>query len=186
MHRRDHRDVDFVAPHVANEGTVDLQVVDLQVLQVTEGREADAEVVEREATAVAAEPLDEALGIGQAVDGRALGDFEYQLVARDVPASELFFHEPEEGATVHGLAGQVHREGADFLERLRMAADPVEHLAYHPLVEFARALESLQRRDEFADGELPLLTVVCAEQNLVVRRLTRARRQRDDRLAAQV
>ena len=49
----DHRVVDPVVQHVADEAAVDLQEVDRQRLQVGERRHAAAEVVEREAAAEA-------------------------------------------------------------------------------------------------------------------------------------
>ncbi len=49
--RLDHRAVDRIVQHVRDEAAVDLQEIDRQVLQVAERRQADAEVVEREAAA---------------------------------------------------------------------------------------------------------------------------------------
>src|SRR5206468_1490401 len=57
--------------HVAHEGAVDLQEVDLQVLEVGEGGEPAAEVVEHEAEAELLEDPDEVGRLGQVADRKS-------------------------------------------------------------------------------------------------------------------
>ena len=91
-----HRLVHGVAAEVAHEGTVDLQVVHRQRLQVREAAEVRAEVVEREAAAHAVQHLDEAARLVEVADHRGLGDLEADLRRRDAGAVELVHDELEE------------------------------------------------------------------------------------------
>ena len=75
----DHELVDVSAGGVLDEFAVDLDVVEWQVLEVVEGAEAGAEVIEREAAAEVAQVLREGLGVGDVGDGGGLGDLEDQV-----------------------------------------------------------------------------------------------------------
>ena len=75
----DHEPVGGVGGAVADELAVDLDEVEGQVLEVVEGAEARAEVVQGEAAAELAELLGEAARGGDVVDRGGLGDLEDQL-----------------------------------------------------------------------------------------------------------
>src|SRR5215218_6005504 len=70
--RLDEGALDRVAQHVAHEAAVDLEEVDLEVLEVGEGGEAAAEIVEHEAEAELFQDADEVDGLGQVADGGGL------------------------------------------------------------------------------------------------------------------
>ena len=81
----------------ADEVTLDLERVERDVLEIEEGGEAGAEVVEREAAADAAQRVGEAPGLVHVADRGGLGDLEHQQrgidprlvdqLARAAPAS---------------------------------------------------------------------------------------------------
>src|SRR6187551_1907729 len=91
-----HLAIDRVVQDLAHEAAVDLEEVDREVLEVTERREARAEVVEREAAAELLQRLDEAIRLAEARDGRGLRDLEADLRRIDAALAELLDDERQE------------------------------------------------------------------------------------------
>ena len=108
------------SPHVR---TVDLQVVHRQRLQVCEGREARAEIVEREAAAEVAELADEGGRAREVRDRGGLGDLEAHAFGRRLGACELLHHEVGERGVAEAHAGEVDAESWRVDRTLVQAAE---------------------------------------------------------------
>src|SRR5690606_31043054 len=94
--RLDHAAIDVIGRDVLNELAVDLQIVDRQILEVHEGRQSAAEIVERELTAARAELAHEVYDVGQVRDCRRLRDFEAHGAWTQVVRLQLVDQEIEE------------------------------------------------------------------------------------------
>src|SRR5262249_54141052 len=111
--RRAHDDRRIVAgEHAADEGLVDLDRVDRQLLQIAQARVADAEVVDLKLYA-------QALREGQCIQGarrilhqRALGDLELDGVRRRAPCRKQSLDVIEQPRVAHIVRRQVHRQRA--------------------------------------------------------------------------
>src|SRR5882672_10628045 len=87
--RAHHLPVDRVVQDLAHEAAVDLEEIDREVLEVTEGRQAGAEIIEREFAPQLLERLDEAVGLRETGDRGGLGDLETDLAGIDPALLEL-------------------------------------------------------------------------------------------------
>ena len=102
--RPDERSLHGVGGQVAHELAVDLEEVHRQALQIGEGGEAGAEVVEDEAAAELLERQDELARAPQVRDRRRLGDLEAETARLDVPAADALQHEIQECWVAQRLA----------------------------------------------------------------------------------
>src|ERR1700682_512488 len=84
-----HFPIDGVMQNLLDEAAVDLQVVDREMLQVTERRQARTEVVERELAAQFLQSLNEAVRLGETRDGGRLGDLEADFSGVQTAAMKL-------------------------------------------------------------------------------------------------
>src|SRR5437763_16691333 len=116
--------VNRVAQDRAHEAAVDLDVVDREVLQVSEGRQAGAEVSERELAAELFQRLDEAVGLGEARHRRGLGDLEADLRGVEPALVELVDDERQELVVPEALAREVDRAEQEVLALLRLGYEP--------------------------------------------------------------
>src|SRR5690606_3088897 len=111
-HRGNHRLIDRVRVEIADEAAVDLQVIERQILQIAEGRESAAEIIERELAAHAVQHADEALRVLDIRDHRVLRHFEAELIRRHTGATENVDDELQELWIAERLARQVDRQAA--------------------------------------------------------------------------
>ena len=102
--RADHFTVDRIVQYFFDEAAVDLQEIDGEMLQVTERRQARAEIVERELAAEFFESLDEPIRLGEARDGRGLGNLEANLGGVQTAAMELIDDVGQEFVVTQALA----------------------------------------------------------------------------------
>src|SRR5215469_5527557 len=68
--RAHHLAIDWIAQDLAHEAAIDLEVIDREMLEVAEGGEPGAEVIERELAAELLQRLDEAVRLREARHGR--------------------------------------------------------------------------------------------------------------------
>src|SRR6516164_8966476 len=107
--RAHHLAIDRIAQDLAHEAAVDLEVIDREVLEVTEGGEARAEVIECELAAELLQRLDEAVRLREARDGGGLGDLEADLRSIEPALVELIDHEGQELVIAEALPREVDR-----------------------------------------------------------------------------
>ena len=100
----DHFAVNGIVQDLFDEAAVDLQEVDREVLQITEGRQAGAEVVERELAAQLFERLNEAVGLGETRNGGGFGDLEADLGGIQAAAVKLIDHVGQKFIVAQALA----------------------------------------------------------------------------------
>ena len=165
--------VDGVGHQVAHEGAVDLQVVERETLQVLEGGQAGAEVVQRDAEALGLQVVHQSGGGCRIPDGLAFGDLEDHLGGRDGVVGTLFADEVGDGVVTHRGAGQVDRALPGQCQRLGIGGQPLEGQADHAAVQRHRHLCLRSQREEF--GRTNQLTILVAQprQDLVGAHLRR-------------
>src|SRR5246127_5787842 len=107
--RAHHLAVDRIAQDLAHEAAVDLEVIDGEVLEVSEGRQPGAEVIERELAAELFQRLDEAVGLREARHRRGFRDLEADLRAVEPALVELVDDERQELVVPEALARKIDR-----------------------------------------------------------------------------
>ena len=125
--------VGLVAHAVGDELAVDLQVVERQVLEVVEGAEAGAEVVEREAAAELAQPVGERARLRDAGDRGRLGDLEDQPARVDRRGPAAPRSRPAARGSPSERADRLTSSRRSF--RLALRGDQLDRLARHPGVD---------------------------------------------------
>ena len=146
----------------ADEVAVDLEVVERQVLQVVEGGEAGAEVVEREAAAEPGQALREGAGLLHVGDRGGLGDLEHEAARIDAGERDLALHELRDRQVAHRLARDVDLEAHVVL------GEQVDRLARHPLVDLLDQAEALRGVDEGGGHDDLAVVADHAQQQLVL------------------
>ena len=178
-----HELVGGASRQAADEVAVDLDVVEGQVLEVVEGAEARAEVVEGEAAAQAAQPVGEALGVLQVRDRGRLGELEDERRRIDPGLRQQPLGEGRQVPVADRLAGEVDLE-QELRAGGRVLGDQPDGLPHHPAVDGLDHVEALgdveegARHQELAGGVVPQ-----AHQELVLGDPARA--QVEDRLRVQ-
>src|SRR6185503_11474530 len=108
----DHGLADRVARQVAHERTVELQIVELEILETRERAHTRAEIVDGELATHAMQHADEAPGVLEVADHGALGNLEAHLPGRNAGAVEGLDHEFQELRIAERLAGNVYANAA--------------------------------------------------------------------------
>ena len=132
--------VDGVGHQVAHEGAVDLQVVERETLQVLEGGQAGAEVVQRDAEALGLQVVHQSGGGRRVADGLAFGDLEDHLGGRNGVVGALLADEVGDGVVAHRGTGQVDRALPRQCQCLGIGGQPLEGQADHAAVQRHRHL----------------------------------------------
>ena len=133
-HRAHEMLVDCVVWQVGDKAAVDLQVVNGKLLQVEEGRKADAEVVEGELRSQAPRVDIKRRALLEVTDHRALGDFKNQVRWIGPRGGELSLDHWQKLVVGKSFSGEIHREPQVATE-CRLLSDQVYCLAYHPAVD---------------------------------------------------
>jgi len=68
--------VDIIVDHVRNKAAVDFQIIDREVLQVLEGRQAAAKIIQRKFKTTGLQTFDQRLCFAQVFNGSGFCDFE--------------------------------------------------------------------------------------------------------------
>src|SRR5882757_1792395 len=166
-----HFAVDGIVQYFFDETAVDLQKIHREVFQVSERRQAGAEVVERELAAQFLQRLDEPIGLREACDGRRLGDLEADLAGIQAAAMELIDHVGQEFVVAQALPRQVDRAHGEFLALVGLGYEPSEGIFDDPTIDLRSDAVTLRRRDEIVRRDDFALFVAHAQQQLVVRAL---------------
>src|SRR4029077_15367905 len=167
--RADHLAVDRVAQDLAHEAAVDLEVIDREVLEVTERGEPGAEVIERELAAELLQRLDEAVRLREACDRRGLGDLEADLGRIEPALVELIDDERQELVITEALAGEIDRALQQLLALIRLGDQPAKRVLDHPAVDRRGDAVALGGGDEIIRRDDAPGLVLEAQQQLVVR-----------------
>src|SRR6266851_7031832 len=109
--------VEGAVDKIAHERAVDLEEVDGQRLEVGEGAQPRAEVVESETAADALQALEEMYRFREVADGRGLRDLEANGGGLDAERVDLLVHELEERLVAERRSGQVDRDDAPRIGR---------------------------------------------------------------------
>src|SRR5690242_16837276 len=104
--RPHHLTVYRIAQDLAHEAAIDLEVIDREVLEVTERGEPGAEVIECELATELLQRLNEAVRLREARDRRGLGDLEAYLRGIEPALVELIDHERQEFVIPEALSGE--------------------------------------------------------------------------------
>src|SRR5580658_3622167 len=166
--RAHHLPIDRVAQDLAHEAAVDLQIVDREVLEVTERGQAGAEVIERKLAAELLERLDEAVRLREARHRRGLGDLEADLGRVQPAAMELVDDERQELVVAQALPGQVDGALEQVLALVGLGNQPAEGILDHPPVDRRGDAVALGRGDEVVRRHDAPALVLHAQQQLVV------------------
>src|SRR5437016_94094 len=110
--RIDHGAVERIADEIAHERAVDLEKVDGQRLEIGEGAQPGAEVVQSEAAADALQALQEMYRFREIADSRGLGYLEAHRGGLDAERGDLLVYELEERLVAERGSGQVDRDDA--------------------------------------------------------------------------
>ena len=181
--RLDHALVDAVIHDIADELTVDLQIVDGQILEVGERRQTAAEVVERELAAEGLQRLHEVNNSRQIRYGRRLGDLETDRAPRQLLFRQLPSHELEEAVLGQGGARQVDGQRVARVAVGVTVGQLGERGMNHPAIERRHEIVSLRRRDELIRADELAALVTHPEKEFVVAALVAVLvRDTDDRL----
>ena len=175
------RPVHVVSGHLAHEPPVDLHEVHRQRLQVAEGRQPGAEVVQAEAAALAAQALGERARGRQDGDGEGLGHLEADALARDAGARELASHELRESLVVDRALREVDAHPV----RAAGLGEPLQGAAQHPAIDARGEAVALGHRHEAGGRHQPALAVGHAQHHLVVLGLGGAGGERHHRIGEQ-
>ena len=169
------------ADEAADELTVDLEIVEGQVLEVGEGAVAGAEVVEGERASQSFEVFGEGAGAWHVDDGGGLGDLDDQT-PRLVEPRQVRLDECKQRGVTDGRAGQVHLELhgaatslADF--------EQLECLGDHPPVDLGDQPGALCGGQELAGQDQG--AVGCAHPQEQLEPVGPAGTQVEDRLGVQ-
>ncbi len=124
--RLDDGAVDAAPLEVLHEGAVDLHEVDGEALQIVEGAEAGAEIVEHDGAARFPRRRHQRVGGGQVLDQRRLGDLEMQPLRAEARLRQLVPQERPEAGIVQRICRQVDRDRQVGLAAylLAIAAEP--------------------------------------------------------------
>lgn len=107
MNGCNHGAVDRVIHHITDEGSVDLEIIDWQVLEVTKGTKATAEIIQRETTAHGLQGVDKLLGLGEIGDRGRFGDLEADAAGGLAESADLGTDEIQKTRLAEGGAGNV-------------------------------------------------------------------------------
>src|SRR5579859_1886504 len=158
--------VDRIFIHVFNELSVDLDVIDRQLLEVMERGNASAEIVEREADADLAHLLDELDRAVDIVDRFRFGDLETQLFAVEGGARYPILHKGLEIAVADRFARQIDRNHLGLGHQLAILGQEVDDIADHPFVDARHDAEAFGGGQEFAGIDQLAVAVLEAQQDL--------------------
>src|SRR5215472_3173590 len=183
--RAHHLAIDRIAQDLAHEAAVDLEVIDREVLEVAEGGEPGAEVIQRELAAELLQRLDEAVRLREARYRRGLGDLEADLGGIEPAAVELLDDERQELVIAEALPGEIDGALPQLLALVRLGHEPAEGVLDHPAVDRRGDGVALGGGDEVIRRDDASGLVLEAQQQLVVRTALGAL-QRLDRHAEQL
>src|SRR5690606_13902148 len=110
-----HLAIDRIVQNLAHEAAVDLEKIDREVFEVAEGRQAGAEVVERELAAELLQRLYESVRLREARDGGGFRDLEADLRGVQPAAVELLDDERQELVVAEALPREVDRAHGEAL-----------------------------------------------------------------------
>ena len=132
-----------------HEGAVDLDDVDAELAQVAERGVAGAEIVDGDAAAEILDAGDEAAGLVDVLDRRALGDLDDQPLARRRDACAAASSSPahQSGSVVE--AGETLRLAC----KRRRGDHLVDHEFEHAVVEQAHQAEPFGDRNDLAGAQ---------------------------------
>ena len=172
-----------LADDAADEVAVDLEVVEGQALEVVEGAESRAEVVQREPAAAGAQPVGEGLGLLDVGDRRRLRQLEDQTRGIDAGVRQRALDERGDPGIADRLAREVDVEH-EPAARARVLGDQLDRLARDPAVDLLDQAEALGDVEERARRErLAALLGPEPQQQLVLADLVLP--QVEDRLAVE-
>src|SRR5258706_15123489 len=109
---------------LAHEAAVDFEEIDREVLEVAEGGQAGAEIIERELAAEFLEGLDEAVGLREAGDRGGLGDLEADLAGINAAFLELVDDEGQELVVAQALPRKIDRAHLQVLALVGVRHQP--------------------------------------------------------------
>ena len=168
--RLDHCKVYVVRDHVLHETAVQLQVIDGQVLEITERAQPDAEVVECQTAAQLAQPGDKLRCIAQVGDHRGFRNLETQQLRRDAAVPDFADQEVHETFIRKRLAREVDADGADMLlGALVIQGQQPECIRYHPAVDGRHQQVTLGRGYEGAGADDGVVLVEHADKHFAMR-----------------
>jgi len=180
--RLDHELVGRRGAEVADELAVDLEVVEVEELEVGEGREPGAEVVDRQLAAEPPEPHGQSPGAVDVPNRGGLGDLEHQAAGGDLGLREQLGEMVGEPGVAHRPPGDVDAEHQVLAGGVAVV-EALDCLLEHPVVDlpdqagFLGIEQERGRRDEVA------VAVGEADQELEDGRT--ARDDRGDRLGVE-
>ncbi len=139
------------------------------MLEVTERRQAGAEIVEREAAAEFFQRLDEAVGLREARDRRGLGDLEADLRSVDAALLELLDDERQELVVAQALAGKIDGAHGELLALVGLRHQPAQRILDDPAIDGRRQAVALGGGDEVVGRHHASRFIAHAQQQFVVR-----------------
>src|SRR5437660_115108 len=145
--RLDHAAIHRVVGDMTDELPVDLEEIDRQRLQIHEGRQPGAEVVQRELAAARFQLAHEVGDAGEAGHRRRLGDLEAQG-GGDRGVAHALQDELDEGLLVEGRAREIDREQRRRLLAQAPRLQQLDRLLHDPPVDDRHDVIALGRRDE--------------------------------------
>src|SRR5882762_2757211 len=185
--RIDHGAVEGAVDKIAHERAVDLEEVDGQRLEVGEGAQPRAEVVEGEAAADALQALEEMYCFREVADSRGLRHLEAHRGGLDAERVDLLMHELEKRLVAERRSGQVDGDDASRIRRNLALGHQSAGGLHHPTVELARhQVVALRGADERIGGNRLAALVVHAQQYFLILAYRQIAAQRLGRLDHQV
>src|SRR6516225_5534109 len=167
--RAHHLAIDRIAQDLAHEAAVDLEVIDREVLEVAEGGEPGAEVIQGELAAELLQRLDEAVRLREARYRRGLGDLEADLGGVEPAPVKLLDDERQELVIAEALPGEIDGALPQLLALVRLGHEPAEGVLDHPAVDRRSDGVALGGSDEVIRRDDASGLVLEAQQQLVVR-----------------
>ena len=162
--RPHHLAVDGIVHQVLHEAAINLQEIDGEVLQVTEGRQTSAEVVEREFAAKTVQRLNEPTGLREIGDGGSLGNLEANLRGIQATGAELLDDKRQELVIAHALAGKIdcaHGKSRAFIRRRNQ---PTKGILHHPAIDGRHEVVAFGRSNEMVRRHQLTLFIAHADE----------------------
>ena len=149
-------------PGFADEAAVDLQFVEHGLVQIADRRIAGAEIVERDADAERAQPLQDVEGRPVVAEEYAFGHLELDPVAGQLVAGQRLADDVGKRWQDDLLGADVERDG----DRLGPGCGRAAGLVDHPFADHRHQAAFLRDRDEHVGRHEAALRVIPADQRL--------------------
>ena len=163
-----HFAVDGIIHQVLHEAAINLQEIDGEVLQVTEGRQASAEVVQRELAAKTMQRLNEPTGLREIGDSGGLGNLEANLRGIQATGAELLDDERQELVIAHALAGKIDGAHGKTRAFIRRRNQPAKGILHHPAIDGRHEVIAFRRSNEMIRRHQLTLLVAHADEQFEI------------------